>query len=103
MPSDLFLSDLLSPSQQLLKIGTVEKFFEATGRTYSQGDSYVISGAPAALLENDTAMMTVANRVIAIGYITLFLPCGEQKQHPPARGGVSFLFYSSSASKVNAV
>ena len=72
---------------------TVKKFFKATVRIYSQGDSYVISGAAAALLQNDTAMITVANRVIAIGYITLFLPCGDQKQHPRAwRRQLSLLF-----------
>jgi hypothetical protein len=48
-------------------------------RIYSQGDSNGTSGAAAALLQNDTAMISVANRVIALGYITLSLPCGEQK------------------------
>jgi len=56
-----------------------KEFFGATVRIYSQGDSNVTSGAAAALLQNDTAMISVANRVIAVGYITLSLPCGEQK------------------------
>ena len=60
---------------------SVKMFFEANVRIYSQPDSYVISGAAAALLQNDTTMITVANRVIAIGYIIFSLPCGEQK--PP--------------------
>jgi len=30
------------------------------------------------LLQNDTAMISVANRVIAVGYITMPLLCGEQ-------------------------
>jgi hypothetical protein len=38
----------------------------------------VTSGAAAALLQKDTAMISAANRVIAVGYITLSLPCGEQ-------------------------
>jgi hypothetical protein len=49
-------------------------------RIYSQGDSNVTSGAAAALLQIDTAMISVANRVIAVGYITMSLPCGEQKK-----------------------
>jgi len=45
-------------------------------RIYSRGDSNVVSGATAALLQNDTAMISVANRVIAVGYyITSSLPC----------------------------
>jgi hypothetical protein len=46
---------------------------------YSGGDSNGTSGAAAALLQNDTAMISVANRVIAVGYIILSLRCGEQK------------------------
>jgi len=44
----------------------------------------VTSGAAAALLQNDTAMISVAKRVIAVRYITLSLPCGEQKRSRPA-------------------
>jgi len=40
----------------------------------------VISGAAVALVQNDTAMISVGNRVIAVGYITLTLLCGAQKR-----------------------
>jgi hypothetical protein len=60
-------------------------FFGATVRIYSQADLNVTSGAAAALLQNDTAMISVANRVIAVGYITIFLPCGEQKRQNHGR------------------
>jgi len=53
-------------------------------RIYSGGDSNVTSGAAAALLQNDTAMISVANRVIAVGYITLSLPCAAQKRQNSA-------------------
>ena len=42
------------------------------------------SGAATVLLQNDTAMVSVANRVIAIWYITLSLRCGEQRQNRAA-------------------
>src|ERR1043166_3095478 len=48
-------------------------------RIYLQGDSNVTSGGAAALLQNDTTMISIANRVIAIGYITLSFPCRGQK------------------------
>jgi hypothetical protein len=48
----------------LRRFSSVKKFFGATVRIYSQGDSNVTSGA-AALPQNDTAMISVANRVIA--------------------------------------
>ena len=60
-------------------------FFGATVRIYSRGDSNVTSGAAAALLQNDTAMISVTNRVIAIGYITLSLPCESTKRAESAR------------------
>jgi hypothetical protein len=53
-------------------------------RIYSQRDSNGTSGAAAVLLQKDTAMISVANRVIAVGYITISLPCGEQKHNPEA-------------------
>ena len=37
-------------------------------RIYSRGDSKVTSRGGAALLQNDTTMISIANRVIAIGY-----------------------------------
>ena len=89
MPSDLFLSDLLSPSQQLLKMGTVKKFFEATVRIYSQGDSYVISGAAAPLLRNDTAMISVAHRVVAIGYQSVIAAWRVRSESLPVKASVS--------------
>ena len=46
------------------------------------------SGAAAALLHNDTAMISVANRVIAVGYITFSLRCGEQNGQN--RAGVKY-------------
>jgi hypothetical protein len=55
-------------------------FFGASVRIYSGGDSNVTSGTAAELLQNDTAMISVANRVITVGYITMSLPCGEQKR-----------------------
>ena len=64
----------------LRRFSSVKNFFGDNVRIYSRGDSNVTSGAAAALLQNDTAMISVANRVIAVGYITLSLPCGEQKQ-----------------------
>ena len=69
----------------LRRFSSVKKFFGDTVRIYSQGDSNVTSGAAAALLQNDTAMISVANRVIAVGYITLSLPCGEKKRENPPR------------------
>ena len=59
-------------------------FFGDTVRIYSRDDPNVTSGAPAALLQNDTTTISIANRVISIRYITLALPCGEQKQRPAA-------------------
>jgi len=52
-------------------------------RIYSGRDSNVTSRASAASLQNDTAMISVANRVIAVGYITLSFPCGEKKRENP--------------------
>jgi hypothetical protein len=52
----------------LRRFSSAKKFFGATMRIYSRGDSNVVSGATAALLQNDTAMISVANRVIAVGY-----------------------------------
>jgi hypothetical protein len=49
-------------------------------RIYSQGDSNLTSGAAVALLQNHAAMISVANRVIAVGYITMALPCREEKR-----------------------
>jgi hypothetical protein len=57
-------------------------------RIYSGGDSNVTSDAAAALLQNDTAMISFANRVIGVGYITLSLPCGEQKGRIRRREGL---------------
>ena len=37
-------------------------------RIYSQGDSNVTSSGAPALLQNGTTMISIANRVIAIGY-----------------------------------
>ena len=37
----------------------------------------------AALLQNKTAMISAANRVIAVGYITLSLPCEARKGQNP--------------------
>jgi hypothetical protein len=53
-------------------------------RIYSGGDPNVTSRGAVALLQNDTTTISIANRVISIGYITLALPCGEQKQRPAA-------------------
>ena len=74
----------------LRRFSSVKKFLGATVRIYSQGDPNVTSRAAAALLQNDTTMITVANRVIAVGYMSLSLPCGEKKQNPRA-WSVSFL------------
>ena len=68
----------------LRRFSSEKKFFGATVRIYSQGDSNVTSGAAAALLQNDTAMISVANRVIAAAYITMSWACGEQKHNPGA-------------------
>ena len=43
------------------------------------------SGAAAALLQNDTVMISVANRVIAVGYITLSLAGEARKRADSAR------------------
>ena len=59
----------------LRRLSSVKKFFGATVRIYSQGDSNVTSAGVAALLQNDTTMISIANRVIAIGYITLSFRC----------------------------
>jgi hypothetical protein len=48
-----------------------------------QGDSYVTSGAPAAVLQRKAAVMSVAARVIAPVHSTLSLPCGAQKRQNP--------------------
>jgi len=52
----------------LRRFSSVKKFLGATVRIYSEGDSNVTSGGAAAFPQNDTTMLSVANRVIAIGY-----------------------------------
>jgi hypothetical protein len=60
----------------------------------------VTSGAAAALQQNGTAMISIANRVIAIGYITMFLSCGEQKRQNHGRLADS---YEARFKKVNEI
>src|SRR5262245_60181025 len=52
----------------LRRFSSVKKFLGATVRIYSQGDPNVTSRGAAAFPQNDTTMISVANRVIAIGY-----------------------------------
>jgi hypothetical protein len=52
----------------LRRFSSVKKFLGATVRIYLKGDPNVTGRGAAALLQNDAPMITVANRVIAIGY-----------------------------------
>ena len=52
----------------LRRFSSAKKFFRAAGCIYSQDDSNVTSGAAPVLPQNDTAMISVANRVIAVRY-----------------------------------
>src|SRR5215471_6680503 len=52
----------------LRRFSSAKKFFGAIVRIYSQGDSNVTSSGAPALLQNGTTMISIANRVIAIGY-----------------------------------
>jgi hypothetical protein len=65
-PRLVFCSSAISDYATLRCFGSAKKFFGATVRIYSQGDSNVTSGAAAALLQNDTAMISVVNRIIAV-------------------------------------
>src|SRR5215813_8882834 len=80
----------------LRRFSSAKKFFGAIVRIYSQGDSNVTSGGAAALLQNDTTMISVANRVIAIGYQSVI---AVRRVKAQSRRGEASAFYKSTTLK----